>query len=98
MTKGSLTLFTAWTFGDPHIQSLDGRQYTFNGLGEYTMLNVQNENKTFQLQGRTDLALTADGNTTNATVFTAFAIKDHSNATLQVELSDDRLCKFYDDL
>ena len=85
---------TAYTFGDPHIKTLDGKQYTFNGYGEYTMLRVHNVNKTFTLQARTDLAMTAEGNTTNATVFSAFAAKDHSNATLQVELSVNRTCKY----
>mmetsp|Transcript_11838 Transcript_11838/g.26275 ORF Transcript_11838/g.26275 Transcript_11838/m.26275 type:complete len:723 (-) Transcript_11838:213-2381(-) len=25
----------AWTFGDPHMRTMDGLQYTFNGAGEY---------------------------------------------------------------
>ncbi|KAK3100523.1 hypothetical protein FSP39_021282 [Pinctada imbricata] len=54
------------------------------------MLKVENVNKTFTLQARTGLAVNAQGETTNATVFTGFAAKDHTNATLQVELSDNR--------
>lgn len=54
-------------FGDPHINTLDGVQYTFNGLGEFTLANVRDENNTliFTLQGRTDKA----GNGTQATNF-----------------------------
>ncbi|KAH9488406.1 hypothetical protein Btru_062840 [Bulinus truncatus] len=38
---------------------------------------------------RTKQALTADGNSSKATVFSAFAAKDGDNATFQVELSAD---------
>ena len=34
--------WTAWQGGDPHITTLDGLKYTFNGLGEYTMINADN--------------------------------------------------------
>ena len=40
--------FTAWQGGDPHITTLDGLSYTFNGLGEYVMINASNG--TFVLQ------------------------------------------------
>ena len=54
-----------WTFGDPHFQTLDGKQYTFNGLGEYIV--VKTGGYKFVLQGRTALV---DDST--ATVFSAF--------------------------
>ena len=37
-----------WGWGDPHFVTLDGANYTFNGLGEYVMIDAQNG--TFQLQ------------------------------------------------
>ncbi len=43
--------FAVWSFGDPHIISLDNYAYTFNGLGEYTVINVRNG--LFIMQGRT---------------------------------------------
>ena len=36
-------------WGDPHIHTLDGRVYTFNGNGEYTFVSV---NGVFELQAR----------------------------------------------
>ena len=59
--------------GDPHFTTLDGRVYTFNGLGEYVLL--RESIKDFEFQGRTELAPNA-----NATIFSAFAIKDGSDA------------------
>ena len=59
--------------GDPHFTTLDGRVYTFNGLGEYVLL--RESIKDFEFQGRTELAPNS-----NATIFSAFAIKDGSDA------------------
>ena len=59
--------------GDPHFTTLDGRVYTFNGLGEYVLL--RESIKDFEFQGRTELAPNY-----NATIFSAFAIKDGSDA------------------
>lgn len=44
--------------GDPHIITLDGKQYTFNGIGEYTVLDVDGA---FILQGRTQQAVDESG-------------------------------------
>lgn len=54
--------------GDPHIATLDNRTYTFNGRGEYTL--VENVMTGFALQGRTEPV----SETSNATQFSAFAM------------------------
>ena len=64
-------------YGDPHITTLDGTQYTFNGWGEYTMITIATQALNFTLQGRTDLAETERGTLTNATVFTAFGAEEN---------------------
>ena len=56
-------------WGDPHITTIDGRRYTFNGLGEYVLLRTNNSN--FEFQGRTELAPNSA-----ATVFSAFALRE----------------------
>lgn len=61
------------------------------------MIQIHNENITFDLQARTELATSKNGSqlqNINATVFTAFAAKDHTNASLQVELSENLDCKY----
>lgn len=77
----------AWMYGDPHFSTLDGRDYTFNGHGEYVL--VQDVDLAFQIQCRTDRALTTGGNVTDATVFTAFALQG-AGAWLQAELNDNK--------
>ncbi|KAK7482987.1 hypothetical protein BaRGS_00025764, partial [Batillaria attramentaria] len=67
----------AWLFGDPHIVTLDEKDYVFNGWGEYTMVTLNTTDVNFVLQGRTDLAETENGTLTNATVFTAFGAEEN---------------------
>ena len=67
-----LVIWTAWFWGDPHINTLDGRMYSFNGLGEYTMLEYNN-NDTFVLQARTGKAFNNSEPVETGTVFTGFA-------------------------
>ena len=72
-------------FGDPHITTLDGARYTFNGWGEYTMVSIATEDVTFVLQSRTSLAETENGTLTNATIFTAFGA-EHNETRVFVQL------------
>ena len=60
---------------------MDGGNYTFNGLGEYVMIDAQDGE--FQLQARTDLA---QGNSTTATIFTAGAAKEENTSTIEVRV------------
>ena len=70
-----------FNYGDPHITTLDGRSYTFNGLGEYIMTRITGQ---FELQARTILT---PGNTTNitATIFSAVAMGSHGNNSILKE-------------
>ena len=64
---------TGWFFGDPHISTLDGTGYTFNGLGEYVMLEYTN-GEPFRLQARTGKAIDENGQEAGmGTVFIGFA-------------------------
>ena len=43
----------AWLWGDPHIVTLDGLFYTFNGIGEYIFLDssvLQIQNRAVQVE------------------------------------------------
>ncbi|CAH1788959.1 unnamed protein product [Owenia fusiformis] len=77
----------SWFWGDPHVRTLDGKTYTFNGLGEYWLIKTTDDY--FTLQGRTSKALTSNGTATKATVFTAFAAKEESSDQFYVELADN---------
>ena len=76
-----------WLWGDPHFVTLDDRNYTFNGLGEYTMVNAKNGH--FELQARTKLA--KGGGT--ATVFAAAVAKEVNTSAVQVALKDGGKCQ-----
>ena len=68
--------------GDPHITTIDGRRYTFNGLGEYVLLRTNN----FEFQGRTTLAANS-----NATIFSAFALREDDD---YIEVTN-LVCSYY---
>jgi hypothetical protein len=60
---------------------MDNKNYTFNGLGEYIMADVQNG--FFQLQART---VRAKGDI--ATVFASAVAKEQSTNTFEVRLNN----------
>ncbi|CAH3024316.1 unnamed protein product [Porites evermanni] len=70
-------------FGDPHINTLDGKNYTFNGLGEYTMTRTMNDG--LVLQARTKVA---QGGLNTATIFSAGAAKEANTSKVEVRLKD----------
>ena len=82
-------------WGDPHIQTLDELDYTFNGLGEYWMV----KSESFELQARTERAWDSNKQPSTAgTVFGAVAGRafyEQSNETVStsrvhVEMTADR--------
>jgi len=70
------------SFGDPHIITFDGVEYTFNGFGEYTVLSVNNSQ--FVLQGRMQPLNGGHNGKSPATVFTTFAMKHQGGSVIQV--------------
>ncbi|XP_066858163.1 mucin-4 isoform X3 [Anser cygnoides] len=78
--EGYLPPTPASAFGDPHITTLDGLTYTFNGLGDFVLLQVGDARSSFVLQGRT-----ARTGTAQATNFVAFAAQYISSTTTTVE-------------
>ncbi|XP_010083669.1 PREDICTED: mucin-4 [Pterocles gutturalis] len=70
----------ASAFGDPHLTTLDGLTYTFNGLGDFVLLLASDAWTSFVLHGRT-----ARTGTAQATNFVAFAAQYISATTTTVE-------------
>ena len=79
-------------FGDPHITTLDGLAYDYNGIGEYWMI----KSEMLSVQARTSAAWDIDGRPVSASVFSAFAIQRPTgvNQTLSdrvfLEMNADR--------
>ena len=68
-------------FGDPHLLTLDGLQYTFNGRGEFILIDTFDNR--FQLQGRMVPAANVDGGDSLATVFSAIVAKQNDSDTVE---------------
>ena len=71
--------------GDPHIFTLDGLGYTFNGRGEFIL--IQTTNGSFTVQGRMIAAKDQNGNPVSATLFSAVVAKQSNSDTIQFEVS-----------
>lgn len=54
------------------------------------MIKINTSTVLFILQARTELATTENGTTINATIFSAFAAKDQTGSTVQIEMSRDK--------
>ena len=92
-------LSVARMFGDPHIVTLDGYQYTFNGKGEFIL--SETVDGSFILQGRmTEPPLLSDSesvnNTSRGTSFVALAIKEEDSPTVQLEVDNNELIVLVD--
>ena len=70
-------------YGDPHLVTLDGYKYTFNGKGEFTLV----EHKNFTLQARMVEAENSNGLPVSATIFSAIAAKEYNSDTIQFSRS-----------
>ncbi|XP_071942282.1 uncharacterized protein [Antedon mediterranea] len=73
----------SWMFGDPHIVTSDGYQYTFNGKGEYICSDV--DNGLFQLQCRMGEPLSEEQ--VDATIFSAFTGVHTGNSSTYVQFT-----------
>ncbi|XP_030844962.1 mucin-like protein isoform X1 [Strongylocentrotus purpuratus] len=74
--------------GDPHFLTFDGRMYSFNGFGEYIMMQYNN-NDPFVLQTRTGAAFRNGEPVNTGTVFAGFAATQ-GITNVSFTLNDDR--------
>ena len=72
--------------GDPHFITLDGKQYTFNGLGEYTLLDALNGE--FVINILTKQAVDQSGRPIKATSISVIAMKQRNKPVVQAQLDE----------
>lgn len=74
-------------WGDPHILTHDGHKYTFNGKGEFTL--IQTFNNSFTLQARMEPVNSSLGDDSQATVFTAIVSRQCDSDQVQFEVTEN---------
>ncbi|XP_068952727.1 sushi domain-containing protein 2 [Petaurus breviceps papuanus] len=74
----------ASVFGDPHFLTFDGTHFTFNGRGEYVL--VQSDLTELVVQGRTQPPLMASGAQASATGISAVVVKENSSDVVEARL------------
>ena len=77
-------------FGDPHLVTLDGYQYTFNGKGEFVL--VETHDGSFVLQGRMVQPVeSTNTSSVSGTSFSALAMKLDGSSTVQLEIVNSEI-------
>lgn len=77
----------ATVFGDPHIATFDGLEYTFNGKGEFVLVRVNDLKDKLDIQGRFEQVPNNIYGEVKATQLTSIAGKNNKNLEI--------LLKFY---
>ncbi|XP_012604777.1 sushi domain-containing protein 2 isoform X1 [Microcebus murinus] len=75
----------ASAFGDPHFITFDGTKFTFNGRGEYVLLEAALTD--LRVQARAQPGLTPNGTQTRGTGLTAVAVQEDDSDVVEVRLA-----------
>ncbi|XP_010861680.1 PREDICTED: sushi domain-containing protein 2-like, partial [Bison bison bison] len=76
----------ASAFGDPHFVTFDGTNFTFNGRGEYVLLEAALTD--LRVQARTQTRVTPEGSQDRGTGLTAVAVQEANSDVVEVRLGD----------
>ncbi|KAM8960766.1 uncharacterized protein RCH25_036533 [Pelodytes ibericus] len=75
----------ASAFGDPHLITHDGANYTFKGKGEYVL--VTSTYKSLNIQGRTQPAVFPNGTIISVAGFSSLAMQENNTDVIEVRLA-----------
>ncbi|XP_003803347.1 sushi domain-containing protein 2 isoform X1 [Otolemur garnettii] len=76
----------ASAFGDPHFVTFDGTKFTFNGRGEYVLLEAALTD--LRVQARAQPRATSNGTQIRGTGLTAVAVQEGNSDVVEVRLAD----------
>ncbi|XP_019854776.1 PREDICTED: protein mesh-like isoform X3 [Amphimedon queenslandica] len=76
---------SSFMYGDPHLLTLDGLQYTFNGRGEFIL--IQTVNNLLTVQGRMVPISNTNSAPANGTVFSSIVAKESTSDTVEFQYS-----------
>ncbi|XP_057603219.1 sushi domain-containing protein 2 isoform X2 [Hippopotamus amphibius kiboko] len=76
----------ASAFGDPHFVTFDGTNFTFNGRGEYVLLEASGTD--LRVQARAQTRMTPEGSQDRGTGLTAVAVQEGGSDVVEVRLRE----------
>lgn len=76
----------ATVFGDPHIVTFDNLHYTFNGMGEFVLVRVNNDRQRLDVQGRFEEVRPNIHGRVMATQLTSIVARGNETTVIEVRL------------
>nr|WJM99324.1 mesh-x1 [Henosepilachna vigintioctopunctata] len=76
----------AGVYGDPHIITFDGLQYTFNGKGEFVLMKTNVASQRLEIQARFDQMPINEYGQVRATQLSSIAVRGNSSTILEVRI------------
>ncbi|XP_040859514.1 sushi domain-containing protein 2 [Ochotona curzoniae] len=76
----------ASAFGDPHFVTFDGTSFTFNGRGEYVLMEASTTK--LRVQARAQPGTMSDGTMARATGLTSVAVQEQDSDVVEVRLAE----------
>ncbi|XP_033217639.1 protein mesh isoform X2 [Belonocnema kinseyi] len=76
----------AAVFGDPHVTTFDGLEYTFNGKGEFVLVRVNHQKDKLDIQGRFEQLPNNFYGEVRATQLTSVVARGNNSVTIEVRL------------
>lgn len=73
-------------FGDPHIVTFDGLEYTFNGMGEFVLVRAKNGAEELDVQARFQQVPRNMHGQVMATHPTSIAVRGHNSTVIEVRV------------
>uniref|UniRef100_A0A336M8F3 CSON013620 protein n=2 Tax=Culicoides sonorensis TaxID=179676 RepID=A0A336M8F3_CULSO len=76
----------ASVFGDPHFITLDGLEYSFNGIGEFVLLKSTDSRDKFEIQGRFEQMPRNSYGEIKASHLSSIALKGNSSNVIEIRM------------
>lgn len=81
-------------FGDPHVVTFDGLEYTFNGVGEFVLLKSVGTRDHVEIQGRFEQMARSGFGEVKSAYLSSVVVKGNSSVVIEVRLRSKQSMRY----